>query len=543
MKRREHQRILILGGGFAGVNTAIALHKALKGRTDIEVALVNDENYTVFQPMLAEVISGNLGILDTVVPIRDLCPRVTLYVRKVESIDLARKVVLTSHGFRPQVDEIPYDHLVLALGTLENFAIIRGLPEHGLHFKNLGDALVLRNHIIQLLEQADVEQDAALRRRMLTFVVAGGGFSGVEAIAEMNDYVRGVAERYPNLNASEIQMILLQGGERILPELSETLSLYAQRLLRKRGVDIRLKTRLAAVTAEEAILSDDTRIPTKTVVAAMASTANPIVKALPCRKERDRVVVDDFLAVAEYPGVWAIGDCAYIIDFKNKQPCPPTAQYAVREARCLAHNILASIDGQPLRPFSFKVLGMMGSLGHHSAVGEVLGIRISGFLAWAAWRAIYWGKMPGFNRKFLVAVSWFLHFFLRHDIAHLNVAPSRSISREHFEAGEVIFHQGDLGDRLYVVMDGEVEVVHEEPDGNHKVLARLKKGECFGEMALITEEARGATVRSVSNVDVLTLRRSEFLTLFTYMPGLRDSFERLVRDRSRANMTSNTPDA
>ena len=368
-----------------------------------------------------------------------------LYVRKVEHIDLDRKIVVTSHAFRPQADEIPYDHLVLALGTLENFSIIRGLPEHGLHFKNLGDALVLRNHLIQLLEQADVESDVELRRQMLTFVVAGGGFSGVEAMAEMNDYVRGVAERYPNLNPAEVQMILLQGGPCILPELPESLSLYAQRLLRVRGADIRLNTRLTAVTADEAILSDGTRIPTKTVVGALAATVHPVVKALPCKKERNRIVVNDFLEVPDYSGVWAAGDCAHIIDYKTKKPCPPTAQYAMREAYCVAHNILATIDGKPKRPFSFAVLGMMGSLGHHSAVGEVLGVRISGFLAWWLWRVIYWAKLPGFNRKIHVAISWFVNFFLPHDIAHLNVEPSKDISREHFEAGEVVCRQGEMG--------------------------------------------------------------------------------------------------
>ena len=263
MGSKARKSILVLGGGFGGIYTVRALQKALHGRTDIEIALVNQENYFVFQPMLAEVISGNIGLLNTVTPIRDVCPGATLYVRTVERIDLDHKVVITSHGFRPEPSVLPYDYLVLALGTLDNFGVVRGLQEHGLHFKNLGDALVVRNRLIHLLEEADIEQDAALRRRMLTFVMAGGGFSGVEAIAEVNDFVRDVARRYPHVDPAELRVILVHAGPRILPELPASLSRYAQTMLTRRKVEIRLHTRLAAVTADEAHLTDGSVLPTK----------------------------------------------------------------------------------------------------------------------------------------------------------------------------------------------------------------------------------------------------------------------------------------
>jgi NADH:ubiquinone reductase (H+-translocating) len=532
MPGQKRKRILVLGGGFGGVYTVMTLQKALKRRPDIDISLVNQENYFVFQPMLAEVISGSIGIVSMITPIRDLCPRVNLYVRKVERIDLTRQVVLTSHGLGPHETAIPYDHLVLALGTLENFGVVRGLQEHGLHFRNLGDALVLRNRLIHLLEEAAIEPDPKLRRRMLTFVMAGGGFSGVEAIAEVNDFVRDVARRYPNINPAEFKVILLHAGARILPELPASLSLYAQKLLTRRQVEIRLNTLLAAVTGEEAILGDGTRIPTKTVIATIGATPHPVLLALPCTKERGRIAVNEFLQVPEYPGVWALGDCAHIIDHKTGQPCPPTAQYAVREGKRVALNILATINGQDKRPFSFSALGMMGSLGHLSAVGDVLGVRVSGVPAWFLWRTIYWAKLPGLTRKFRVAVDWLMSLLLPRDLAQLNVSPSESMMREHFEAGAVVFHQGDLGDRMYVVIDGEVEVVRQLPEGQEVVLTTLKEGQWFGEMALFNDEPRGATVRTVTNVNTLSLDRSAFQVLVSSLPPLREIFERIMQERA-----------
>ena len=531
---RGQNRILILGGGFGGVYTAMYLAKKLGRRRDVEIALVNKQNYFVFQPMLAEVISGSLSIYDPVVPIRSLCPSLNLYVGEVpqDGIDLEQKTVTVCTSERSQPHRVAYDQIVLALGTLENFQAVPGLAEHGVHFKVLMDGLALRNRLIHALEAADVEEDEAIRRAMLTFVMAGGGFSGVEAIAEVNDYIRDAARRYRRIKPDDIRVILLHAGPRILPELPEKLSRYAQRLLDKRKVDIRLQTRLGAVTAEEAILSDGTKIPTRTLMATIGATPNPCLTALPCEQDRGRIVVNEFLEVPGYPGMWALGDCARIIDSKSGERCPPTAQYATREAKCLANNIVAEMNGKKKQPFSFSALGMMGSLGHHSAVGDVMGFKVSGLLAWAMWRAIYWAKLPGFNRKFRVALNWALHPFLGEDTVPIDPGTSEEIAYEHFEPGETVFKQGEQGDRLFVIVDGEVEVVRENGPGQEQVLAVLAKGECFGEMALISGAPRGATARTKTRVDALTLRRSSFKSLFENLPQLRQSFEELVAQRS-----------
>jgi len=506
MADNSHTKILILGGGFGGVYTAMALEKLLKKDAGVEIALINKDNYLVFQPMLPEIISGSIGILDTITPIRRLCPGTNFYTREVESIDLKKRLVTTSSGIRPRPSYLEYDHLVIALGNVTSFTGDSGLSEHALPFKYLGDALVLRNHIIHAMEEADIERDPEFRQSLLTFVVAGGGFSGVEAVAELNDFIREVSSSFRNINPREIRVVLLHGGSLILPELPDDLARFAQNLLQRRGVDIRLNTRLTGATAEYALLGDGERIPTKTLVSTVPSAPNPLVADLPCKKEKGKIVVTEFLEVPDFPGVWALGDCALVPDYKSGQACPPTAQHAIREARCLATNIVATMRDRNKKRFSFNTLGKLAALGHHSAVGEVLGFKISGVLAWLMWRTIYLMKLPRLDRKIRVATDWFLDLILPPDIVQIKTERTPGIGRAHFEAGETIFRQGDRGDRLYIVVDGDVEVVKAEPgEQGETVLARLGPGECFGEMALVSDNLRMATVRSCTSVNVLCL--------------------------------------
>jgi NADH:ubiquinone reductase (H+-translocating) len=526
-------RILILGGGFAGVHAAMTLEKLLRRRPDVEIALVSKENYLVFQPMLPEVISGSIGILDTITPIRRLCPRTDLYTREVESIDLDAHVVTTSSGFRPRPSRLEYDHLVIALGNISSFAGQPGLQEHALPFKYLGDALLLRNHIIHALGEADIETDPEVRAALLTFVVAGGGFSGVEAVAELNDFVREGARSFRKIDPAAIRVMLVHSRAQILPELPDGLARFAQRLLQRRGVEMRMNTRVVGATPECALLDDGTRVPTKTLVSTVPTTANPLVAALPCEKQNGRVVVDAHLQVPGYPQVWAAGDCAWVIEPTIGRPCPPTAQHATRQARCLARNIVATLDGRPKETFAFKALGQLAGLGHRSAVAEILGVKLQGFLAWSLWRSIYLTKMPGFDRKLRVAMDWTLDLVLPADIVQLKTDKTSSLAREHFEKAEIIFRQGDRGDRLYVIVNGEVEILRENPGRAPAVVARLGAGECFGEMALVSDQPRTATVRSLSAVNVLTLDRAAFHELFAHLPPLRRLFQQLIAERTK----------
>jgi NADH dehydrogenase len=532
---QQPTRILILGGGFGGVYTALSLEKLLKAeirRGEVELGLVSRENYLVFQPMLPEVISGSIGVLDTITPIRRLCPSTNLYTRTIESIDLAHRSVQSAAGFGSRQHHLHFDHLVVALGNVTSLAGAPGLAEYALPFKYLGDALALRNRVIHTLEEADIEQDPEVRRTLLTFVVAGGGFSGVEAVAELNDFVRAAAGSFRRIRPEEIRVVLLHAGGLILPELPASLAEFAQRLLGRRGVEIRLNTRLAGATVDAALLEGGARIATRTLVSTVPSGPNPLVATLPVKKERGRIVVDAHLEVPEVPGLWAVGDCAAVRDARTGEYSPPTAQHATRQAACVARNIAATLRGGRPQAFAFTALGKMGSLGRRSAVAEVLGVKLSGFLAWWLWRTIYLLKLPGLDRKLRVATDWTLDLVLPPDIVQLKTERALGVRREYFEPGQVIFREGDRGDWLYVVTEGQVEVSRTVAGGGETPVRHLGVGECFGEIALVSDRARSATVRAVSATSVLAVDREAFQAMFASLPPLRGFVEQLIASRS-----------
>lgn len=530
----QRTRVVIVGGGFGGVYAARELEKALAHRDDLEIILVSKENYFVFQPMLPEVISGSIGLLDTVSPLRRLLPRTSVHVREVESIDLEAKEVWLAPGAHPHAHAVAFDHLIIAPGTVTDFRGLPGLPEHALPFKNLADALELRRRVITALEEADIEtEDMELQRRLLTFVVAGGGFSGVEVAAELNDFVRDVARSYQHVRPSDLRVVLVHAGERILPEVTERLGLFAQRLLARRGVELRLGVRLQSASGDRAVLSDGTVIETKTLVSTIPSSPHPLVEALALPKVRGKLKVDGHLRVEGAANLWSLGDCA-LVPTTSGTPCPPTAQHAVRQARTLARNLVATIDGRPLTGFAFSGLGKMGALGRRNAVAEVFGLEVSGFLAWFLWRTIYLAKLPGWGRRAKVAASWTFDLFLPPELVQLQLAGSAGAAHQRFEAGETVFRQGDVGDRIYIVLAGKAEVVRQGPAGDHP-LAEIGPGEFFGEMALLDSAPRNATVRCLEATTVLGIPKREFGLLAANLPSLKSSFEDVMRLRAAAH--------
>nr|MDQ2732927.1 FAD-dependent oxidoreductase [Armatimonadota bacterium] len=301
-------QIVILGGGFGGVYTATYLEKLLKP-DEADIHLVSRENYLVFSPMLPELISGSIELFHAITPIRELCHRTHLHTREVEQIDLEGKTITTSPGIRAIPHQLTYDHLVLGLGTQLSFRGMPGLEQHGIPFKNVGDAFRIRNHVIHALEEADIESDPEIKQELLTVVVAGGGFAGVEGVAELNDFLREAAKSYVSFKPSDIKVILLHAQDRILQEIKEKLGVYAQNLLQKRGVEIRFNTRLAGASACEAILTSGEKIPTRTIITTVPSAPNPLLAGLPGAKEnRGKVPVNEHMQLLSHPGVWGLGD-------------------------------------------------------------------------------------------------------------------------------------------------------------------------------------------------------------------------------------------
>ncbi|MBI2761098.1 MAG: FAD-dependent oxidoreductase [Chloroflexi bacterium] len=517
MNAQPATRILILGGGFGGVSTAQELVKRFKRDRSVEITLVNRDNYFVFVPMLASAAAGTIETLHVVAPIRRLLRRgVRFRAEEVIGIDLAHRLVTTVSATTGRERQLPYDHLVIALGNVVNLSRLPGVAQHSRTIKTLGDALAIRNHVLKMLEAADIETDPIVRREMLNLVVVGGGFSGVEMVGELNDMVRDVVRHYSAIPKEDLHVILVHPSDRLLPELSPKIADYALKALRKRGVEVRMNTRLAGATPHEAVLQGGAKIPTRTLIAAVGNAPPPVLDQLDVKKDRGKLAVDPFMQVEGARGVWALGDNAIVPNaaWTDGRPSPPTAQFAIRQAKTLAHNIAAAIRGGTPKPFTFGGLGMFCLVGHGAGVGETkFGIKLKGRLGWFMWRGIYWAKMPSLGRRFQVGMDWFMDLFLSRELAQVNLDRSRTVGHEHYEPGEAIIQQGDPGDSFYLITSGEVEVVRQEATGNELVLARLRQGEYFGETALLEQGRRNATVRALTPVDVVTIGREDFSTL------------------------------
>lgn len=412
----EH-RIVILGGGFAGVTTAQHLERLFQGDERVAITLISNTNHLLFTPMLSEITAGGVESQHISTPLRAFFNRTQVIRGEVEAVDLERRTVrLAADGGATGLD-LPFEHLVLALGAVTNFFGLERVKTQAFTFKSLEDATLLRNHVIEMLERADAEPNPERRKRLLTFVVAGGGFAGAELVGALNDFVRGSRWFYPNIPAEEVSLILVQSGDRIMPELSTDLAEYALEKMKARGVTFKLATRVLDAVPGEVLLNNGESIRTGTLVWTASNSPNPLVRQIGVElNERGAVRTEATLSVARRANVWALGDCAAVVDGRTGKPCPPTAQHALRQAATLAHNIQAAIRGRKSKPFSYQSRGSLAVLGHQTACAEIWGVRFSGSLAWWLWRTFYLLKLPTLEKKIRVALDWTIDLFFPRDI-------------------------------------------------------------------------------------------------------------------------------
>jgi NADH:quinone reductase (non-electrogenic) len=517
--------IVIVGGGFAGIETASRLGRMLKGDRAVKVVLVSSENYFLFQPLLPEVVACSIEPSHILNPIRHLCRDIQYRWGTVESINLPAQqlTLLGTDTTHPQF--LSYDHLVLCLGQVIGSSTVPGMNEHALSLKTLGDAFELRNHILSRLEEAEITEDESVRRKLLTFVTIGGGFSGVETAAAINDLVKDVAAFYPRTQSTGYRSILIHAGERILGELDADLAGFAQRKLEARGVEVRLKTRVNEVTRDKVVLGDGQAIWTGSVISTVGNVPHPLVGKLGLPQERGRILVDESLRVRGFRNLWALGDAASVPDVRRGGVCPPTAQYAVRQGKQCAHNVVAVIQGRAPAPFRYKGRGQLAVVGKHCGIAQIGAWKLSGLAAWLLWRTVYFMKLPGLRCRARVAMDWLLDLLFPRDITKVEVHRTDVLPRAHFTQGEVIVRQGDIADCFYLIESGQVEIVKEVAGQAPESLRVCSAGETFGEVGILTNAPRTATVRCLTAVDVLKFSRQNFLSMFGGYKAFRSQIQ------------------
>jgi len=413
-------KIVIAGGGFAGLYAAKYLDKRLARRSDIEVTLISRENFILFTPMLHEVAGGDLSPADIVNPLRRILRHVNVVQADIQAIDLTTKKIRCVAGVRNMELEFEFDHLLLTIGSETNFFDLQDVRNWAVTMKSLSDAAVLRNRMVELLEEASLEKDETTRRELLTFVTAGGGFAGVETTGAVNDFVRETVKFYPSLREETIRVVVVHPGKFLLPELGEELGRYAEQKLSQRKVEIIKGARVAGYDGSVVKLTDGTSIPATTLIWTAGVKPGVAIESLGCKKERGRLLVNEYLSVPGVGGLWAAGDCAAVPDgYETGDFFPPTAQHGLREAIRAAKNIEAAILGRPLKPFVFTTLGQLATIGRRTGVAMVFGLKFSGLIAWAMWRSIYLMKLPGLAKKLRVMMDWTLDLLFGREIVQM----------------------------------------------------------------------------------------------------------------------------
>ena len=509
-------RVLCLGGGYTGIYVAKAMRRhIMAGRVSLTV--VDQDNFQCFHGLVPDMITGKLQPTDTLSAARRLFKSATFINAEIEAIDLAAKRVTVARFLDGRRQELEYDHLILALGSTDNLGRFPGLAEHAFRLKAFSGCLALRNHLISMLELADMEQDPIERRRLLSFVVVGGNYAGVEVAGELREFLPDVARsHFPRIPIDEIKVVLVSSTEHILPELGSRMpGLVAwaeKRLMADPRFELVPKTRLASATMEEAILDGGRRIPTRTIVSCTGMSMIPQLEGLPLEKNSNgRLVCDRFGHVAGHVDIWGGGDCA-AVPLADGTTAPALAIWAMTVGRLIGKNIVSQLDGRPLTPYSFNGLGDACVFGRREAIAQIRGIRFYGLPAWLLWRFLMIVYLPSWEKKVRVVWNWLMAPFFGRDIINMRVQQPLDLAPMIFEDGQDVVREGDVGNSMFIIQSGTVDVIR-NVDGQERVIDSMGRGAHFGEIAVFNRCRRTATVRARGRVKLLQIRRDTALTL------------------------------
>jgi NADH:ubiquinone reductase (H+-translocating) len=529
----NHTKIVIIGGGFAAAKCARSLRAKLTSN-DCHILLFSKENHMVFHPLLADVAGASIHPNSAAATLRQMLPGIECRTESIHRVDTAAGHI-EYQSDEGRIERMSYDQLVIACGADSNLSLIPGMSDHAFPFKTMSDAVRLRSHMIRQLEKAEACESAERRKFYLSFVIIGGGFSGVELAGEVNDLIRGSTRFYRNFAESEVKITLIHSGEQILPEVSPNLRDFALNKMEKVGVEVVLNTKAAAATPEGVGLQDGSLIRAATVVCTIGTTPARVVERLDVKKERGRIITDADMRVCGLQNVWALGDCAYITNAFNNEPSPPTAQFAERQGRQAAANIVRVLRHEPTQPFHFKPLGQLCSIGGHRAVAEMFGFRISGFLAWFIWRGVYLLKLPTWSRRIKVGLDWGWDILFPRDLGTFRTQHPQQLAGAYYRPGDIIYRQGEPANFFYAIEEGEVEVLRStEGKQASAPFAFLGPGDFFGEAALLQDLAYQVTTRARTALRVQTMSRDVFSEMAGTMAPSRGLLAEIVRRRSQA---------
>jgi NADH:quinone reductase (non-electrogenic) len=520
-------RVVIVGGGFAAVQFAKTLRSKLSP-SECEILLFNRENHMVFHPLLADVAGASINADAAAAPLRQMLPGVGCRTERVQRIDLSSSEIEFDDG-NGTLTRLHYDHIVIACGAESNLGIIPGMSEHAFAFKVMRDAIELRQHVVHQMEFAEACSDPDRRRWYLSFIIVGAGFSGVEVAGEINELVRSSTRFYRNFRKEDVVVTLVHSQDQILPEVAPRLREFARKKMEEAGISMLLNTRAVAATHEGVELNNGRMLTGATIVCTIGTAISPIVQALAVPKERGRIRTAPEMRIEGQNNAWAVGDCALIVNSFDNKPSAPTGQFAERQGRQAALNLVRILKGEPTKPFRFKALGQLCSIGGYQAVAEMFGMRVSGFLAWFLWRGVYLFKLPTWSRRIKVALDWAWDVLFPRDLSFLNTDAAQQITHAYYRPGDFIHRQGEVAQVFSVIEEGQVEVLQTtDQNPEAKVLGILGKGDFFGEGALLGNRPHETSIRARSAVRLRQIGSALFSEIAGSFAPLRELLVKAV---------------